>query len=153
MRLHSTGLLRLRQNLQELIVGKEVESREGHTFGLQVVLQVLLDLIQVCVMVLERVQSCFITRRRLERVGLVVGLLHDELPALVHRLKRLGRTRELTDNIGRVENRLEVHPRTLACHPFVEGFLEMHKLRPPRVDEVANARHISRPEDSVNGHQ
>ena len=42
--LHTQWVLGLAQNLQELVIGQEVEAREGQPLGLQVVIQSLLDL-------------------------------------------------------------------------------------------------------------
>jgi hypothetical protein len=41
--LHCLRILGLSQNLKELVVGQEVEAREGNTFGLQVLFKALLD--------------------------------------------------------------------------------------------------------------
>ena len=57
MWLHGQGVPGLGEDLQQLVVGEEVEAREDETLGLQVVLQTLLDLLQQRVVVLERLQQ------------------------------------------------------------------------------------------------
>lgn len=46
-------ILGLGQDLQQLIVGEEVEAGEAHALGLEVVLEVLLDLLQCLIGLLE----------------------------------------------------------------------------------------------------
>ena len=53
MRLHSRGIFGLRQDLQQFIVGQEVESWEGRPLGLQVFAETFLDLVQELVTFLE----------------------------------------------------------------------------------------------------
>ena len=57
MWLHSQGVPGLGEDLQQLIVGEEVEAREDEALGLQVVLQALLDLLQKRVVVLKSLQK------------------------------------------------------------------------------------------------
>ena len=44
--LDAEGVLGLGQDLEQLVVGQEVEAREGETLGLQVVIEALLDLVE-----------------------------------------------------------------------------------------------------------
>ena len=44
--LHTGGVLGLGQDLEQLVVGQDVEAREGEALGLQVVVQPLLHLLQ-----------------------------------------------------------------------------------------------------------
>jgi len=53
MGLHSLSIPGLGQDLKELVVGEEVETRKGRSLGLQVVFQAFLDLVQRLVVVLE----------------------------------------------------------------------------------------------------
>lgn len=53
---------------------------------------------------------------------------HDVPPRFVNGLKHLGSCRQLSDDIGRPENRLEVHPRTLAGLPLVQRFLFLKRI-------------------------
>jgi hypothetical protein len=54
LRLHGLRVLELRQDIQQLVVGQEVERRESHALRLKVVLQDILDLVQVLVVLLQR---------------------------------------------------------------------------------------------------
>jgi hypothetical protein len=54
LRLHGLRVLELRQDIQQLVVGQEVERRESHALRLEVVLQDILDLVQVLVVLLQR---------------------------------------------------------------------------------------------------
>lgn len=49
VRLHEEGVLRLGQDLQQLVVGDEVEAREGGPLRLEELLQLLQDLVQQAV--------------------------------------------------------------------------------------------------------
>ena len=57
MRLNSLRVASLGEDLQELIVGEEVEAREEQPLGLQVVLQTLLNLVQQSIVLLELLQQ------------------------------------------------------------------------------------------------
>ena len=46
MRLHSSRVFGLREDLQQLIVRKEVEARKGRPLGLQILTESLLNLLQ-----------------------------------------------------------------------------------------------------------
>jgi len=57
MGLNSLRVPGLREDLEQLVVGEEVEAREDEPLRLQVVLQTLVDLVQETVVVLERLQE------------------------------------------------------------------------------------------------
>ena len=63
MGLDSLRVPGLREYLQELVVGEEVEPREEESLLLEVILQTFLDLLQETVVVLEGVQqTCVLTK-------------------------------------------------------------------------------------------
>lgn len=53
---------------------------------------------------------------------------HDVPPGLVHRLEHFGRRGQLSNDVGRAEDGLEIHPRPLAGLPLVQGFLTKHEV-------------------------
>ena len=57
MRLHGLGVLALAQNLQQVVVRQEVETRENLSLRLQVHVQALLYLFQLVVHVVEILQK------------------------------------------------------------------------------------------------
>lgn len=60
MWLYSSWIFSLWQDLQQLIVRQEVESREGITFGLQVFTETLLDLFQKLVTFAQVIQQAVV---------------------------------------------------------------------------------------------
>ena len=60
MRLHSGRILRLWENLEQLVVRQEVESWEGVPLGLEVLGQALLYLLQQFVALLQVVQQALV---------------------------------------------------------------------------------------------
>lgn len=61
MRLHSRGVLSLREDLKKLVVREEVESGEGHPLGFQVIAQSFLDLLQQFVTFSEVLQQTIVS--------------------------------------------------------------------------------------------
>ena len=64
VRLDSSWVFGLRQNLQKLIVREEVEPREGGSFRLQILAESLLDLVQQFVALSEVLQQTIVGTER-----------------------------------------------------------------------------------------
>lgn len=67
----------------------------------------------------QRVFLCYLCHRQ----GFVRREQHDVPPRLVDSLEQLGCCWQLSDNVWRPEDGLEVHPCALAGLPLVKGFL------------------------------
>jgi len=124
---------RLREDLEKLVVGEEVHAREDDPLGLEIGLQALHDLVEEGVVVLE----C------LEEAGLGTGsdgqrdltdFAHNVLPGLVDVGEHLGLCGQLTYDVGRGKDGLQVEPAALALDPGFEGLVEELDLLGPFVD-------------------
>ena len=135
MRLDRPRVFGLRQDLQQLLVGEEVESRERLPLSLQVVRQPLLHL-------LERLVGPGKDGEEVGGVGEAqrVGVLGRDLEALaplpVARLElgRLGG--QLFHDVRRAENGLQVHPVALAVEPLLQDLRHLVELDAPIVEPL-----------------
>ena len=130
VRLHRLRPLRLREDLQQLVVGEEEEAREGHALGQQVVLQRLLDRVQRLVRRPEPLEAAGLRAAHL-RHRVLLRLLHGGLPLHVDVLEHLALVRQLLPDVAGVEDALEVHPVPLDVQPLVEGLLEEQEVLLP----------------------
>ena len=106
------GLLGLGEDLEQLVVGEEEESREGEPLLLEVVVEPLLDELEQPVGLLEGTEQALL-RRRQQNVGLGDGGEHDLAPQPVDLREALGLRRHLAHDILRREDGLEVEPHAL----------------------------------------
>mmetsp|Transcript_1967 Transcript_1967/g.4470 ORF Transcript_1967/g.4470 Transcript_1967/m.4470 type:complete len:317 (-) Transcript_1967:3047-3997(-) len=145
VRLYRLHVARLGQDLEQLVVGEEVEAGERHPLKLQVLLERLLDLIEGLVPLLEVIRKPGLGPSP-HTVGVFIGLLHDPLETLVNVEELLRLQWELPLNVGGREDGFQVHPVLLHPEPLVEGILHhpyigLHLLHlrpdPPHV----SARH------------
>ena len=110
MLLHLLGILLLAQDLQQVVVRKEVEARKHHALGLEVRVELLLDNLQFLVRVHQGFQET-LRGARPHCVWVAVHLLRHENISIVDLVKQLRLFRQLLANIFRShENGLEVHP-------------------------------------------
>ena len=150
MRLHGLNILGLGQDFQELVVGQEVEPREAHSLGLQVILQILLHLLESLVTLLEELQPPW-GASRLQGVASVLGPPHDVLELLINSKEGLGLVRKLPLNIRRAEDALKVHPLLLALEPLVKSVREQAQLVVQLVHLGPDTRHESTGENDAHG--
>eukprot|EP00965_Chrysotila_dentata_P256126 6212443-Pleurochrysis_carterae.AAC.2 len=151
VRLNRVRVARLRQDLQELVVGEKVKARKSLSLRLKVVLQALLDLVQALVGVDKRLEQLG-SRHLPDDVGPLVALAHPVLEKLVnlHELDAL-RRQLLLDVLSR-EDVLEVHPRALAREPLVEHLRQQRELLLPLLHLSADAAHEARGQDGLQRH-
>ena len=64
MRLYSSQVLGLRENLEELVIGEKVETREGHPLCLQVLAKSLLHLVQQLVALSKVLKEAIVSTER-----------------------------------------------------------------------------------------
>jgi len=83
VRLHGVRVARLRQNLQEFVVGQEVKAREPHPFGFEILFEALLDLVQRAVGFLEVLKKPRAVLDGRDHLGVVRGGRHSDAPVLV----------------------------------------------------------------------
>ena len=124
-----------------LIIGKEVESGEGSPFGLQVVFQLLLDVLQALIGILEFDQKS-IGATAVNDQGLLLGLSHVVSPELISQLELLGFVRELLLDVLGVEDVLQVHPLALEGEPLVQHVRDVAQLLLPLLHLVADLIHV-----------
>ena len=107
--LHGGRLLSLTQNCNQVIIGKEVKSREAFSLLLQVVIQSLLNHVQTFSGLTHFIQETF-SLASFEDILQLLSYLQRLLPNGVNYLELFGLSRELFGDIGGLKDRLEVHP-------------------------------------------
>ena len=127
MLLYHVGVLGLGQDLEQLVVRKEPEPREELPLDVEVLGQGLLDLLQALVVVLELLLE-LVGVDLVVQVVVLVELLHVGPPGLIDQHELLVLLRHLGLDVLRVEDRLQVHPPSLADHPLVQGLLDQQQL-------------------------
>eukprot|EP00968_Pinguiococcus_pyrenoidosus_P021234 scaffold2724_cov260-Pinguiococcus_pyrenoidosus.AAC.21 len=141
MRLHSVRVLGLGQDLEQLVVRQEVESREARAL---------------------RFQSSIVRHEGVlspryggagERTRLVVRESHDALPGRVDCLEDTILVRQLALDVRRREDALQIHPALLAQEPLVQRVLHQNKAAAHVFHRVSDPRHVSGPKDGADRHQ
>mmetsp|Transcript_30364 Transcript_30364/g.70845 ORF Transcript_30364/g.70845 Transcript_30364/m.70845 type:complete len:377 (+) Transcript_30364:481-1611(+) len=137
VRLHSSWILRLGQDHQQLIVREEEESGECQPLGLEIVVEPLLDHIKLLVGIRE-VHEQTLNVRDVNHVRILNDGLERVTPQLVHGLELLGLIRHLSDDVVRAKDWLQVEPSPLAHQPLLEQVLDVEQLRLPLLDLPLN---------------
>ena len=133
MRLHGLGITSLRQNLEQITVRQEVETREAATLVLQVLGQAVLDLIKDAVVALEFAEKN-LRASTLLYVGNLAHSVHELLPELVDHLELLGLLRQRLLHVLSREDVFEIHPRLLESEPLVDDPADDAELFLPLLD-------------------
>eukprot|EP00962_Isochrysis_galbana_P015846 scaffold4536_cov113-Isochrysis_galbana.AAC.12 len=132
--LHRVRVARLREDLEQLVVGQKVEARKRAALGLE---------------------------KRLEQLGhsdladdvrRLVALTHAVLEKLVNLDELAGLGGQLLLDVLRGEDVLEVHPGALERQPLVEDLREQAELLLPLLDLGADAANEARGEDGLKRH-
>ena len=134
-RLHAEGILRLGENLQELVVGQEEKTGKRQFLQVQEIVQSLLHHVQLAVgifEILEKVRDV----RRADRRGLGANVLDDSPPRRVHVFERRALLGNLLHNLLAPEDGLQVQPLGLALEPLIHDVLQPRQLRLPRDDAI-----------------
>eukprot|EP00965_Chrysotila_dentata_P095058 3142781-Pleurochrysis_carterae.AAC.2 len=122
-------------DLEQLVVGQEVEAREGDALGLEVLGEPLLHELEHAIALLEALQDA----RRLaedKRVTLVARRRHELAPCAVNARKPLGLGRQLPHDVFGRKDGFQVHPLALAAEPFVKRLGDEAELCLPLVDSL-----------------
>lgn len=135
VRLHCQRLLGLRENLKQVGVGEEVESGEFLPLFLEVRPQLFLDGLQVLVGLLQSFEES-ILGAHLDDEDALVGLLHGVLPGRINGLELFGLLHQLLGDVCGVEDRLEIHPLSLAFGPFLQNVTHDLELVVPHDDPL-----------------
>mmetsp|Transcript_24998 Transcript_24998/g.71872 ORF Transcript_24998/g.71872 Transcript_24998/m.71872 type:complete len:360 (-) Transcript_24998:1877-2956(-) len=133
VRLHGSGILRLRQDHQQLVVRQEEESRKRKALGLEIVVQALLNRVQDLVGIRHICQQAFDVGN-VEDVRILHHSCHRRAPERINALELLGLGRHLADNILGTEDGLEVEPSALHRQPLLKKVLDVDQLRLPILD-------------------
>ena len=150
--LHDVEVLRVGQDIDELIVGQEVETWECSSLRLHIILKSLLDILQLSVIVLKLCQ-CLGTRfHDFEAVGVLLGGLHEINEEFVDCFESPGLLLHcFTDVLGSHVNILKIHPVLLAHRPLIDHIIESHDpflplfcLYSQRLDESGSENGIDR---------
>jgi hypothetical protein len=87
-------VLGLTDDLQEIIIRQEVETREKATLSLEILTQVLLDVLQLLVQLLENVDKA-LNNQSAVGILFLVDSFHFNLEVLVHLVKKRAFLRQL----------------------------------------------------------
>jgi len=151
MRLDPLRVLRLRQNLQQILVAKEVQPGEDEPLRLEVVLQrplYLLHLHGIRLQALEQVRR----RGSPKRIRLIVRAPHQLLPELLDRVERLGLGHQLPLDVLCGEDLLQVQPPLLAQDPLVQRLREQGEPPVPVLYKDFDRGHVPRGLDGGHGY-
>ena len=112
VRLHRQRVFRLREDLQELVVGEKEEAREREALRLQVVCEALLHRVEKPPAVKQRLEVLLAAGGG-EDGGRALSGVERLAPCAVHRREALALERQLLHDVSGAEDGLEVHPRAL----------------------------------------
>lgn len=107
MRLHSRGVFSFRKNFKQLVVRKEVESREGGSLALEVVVQTALNSIECVLAFLQCLQKGPIFCE-VDDLSILNNFRHHRLPVSIHIPEICRLDREMLLDIRRREDGLEI---------------------------------------------
>ena len=125
--------LGLGQDLEQLFIGEEEETREGASLLLQILSETLVHDFKVLVGLDELVFET-VDRTVAENSLVLFGVVDDGPPGSIDTPEPLGLSLQLSGDISRFEDRLQVGPGSLAVDPLVQGLLTKHHPVAPLVD-------------------
>ena len=114
-------VFRVGQDLKQLIVRQEVEPREGASLGLQEVLQLLCDVVDVSILQLEVIHKFSRTSDDISGFCKFLDLLHELLEEFVDSVKHVGLLRKSFLDFRRLEDVFQIHPRLLEGDPLFDA--------------------------------
>lgn len=109
MRSYILDFFRLRQNFKQVVIRQEVESSEHCPLRFQVISKTTLDNFKVLVCLFESLFET-LSGASIQCVWLLFGSGNASSPNLINFLELLVLRWQLSNDIRRVENWLEVHP-------------------------------------------
>ena len=141
--LHAQRILRLGENLQQLVVGQKVKPRERQSLGLEVVAQALVHLVQQLVALLQRPEQLFVGSHG-EHLGGELQLRHRLSPRRVHRPELAALRRHLLHDVVRPEDGFQVEPTALHLQPLVQNLLNGGQFLLPQLDAILERADVRR---------
>jgi hypothetical protein len=120
MCLHSMWISCLGQNLKQLIVGQEIETRKSTSLNLQIVLHFLLNILKFLIEFLEFPKQLFTSTAIIYKRSFKC-FQHYIFPKLVNNYKLLILLRQLFLDILCTEDVFKIHPLSLACQPLINN--------------------------------
>lgn len=134
------GITGLREDLNELIVGQEEETREGASLGVEVIFQFLSDVIQTLVVILKLLfQTTTVVLAH--HNGVFVDLVHVLFPELIYLSEQASLILELLSDIVSTEDVLQVHPTALKGEPLLDNNVNILELHLPLFNFIADFSH------------
>jgi len=114
-------VLRVGQDLNQILLRQEVESGEDNTLRLDVKVQLIVDLFEISVHLLQLFNDVGLGADKLQGLGVAVCLLVELQESLVHCFKNLGFIRQLHLDRATGENVLQVAPLLLDIKPLFDS--------------------------------
>eukprot|EP00982_Pelagococcus_subviridis_P004766 29337-Pelagococcus_subviridis.AAC.11 len=142
-RLHAQRVLRLRENLEELVVGEEIKTRKREAFRFQVLRQPLVHLVEQPVGFVQRREELLVAADDDNLRG-DFELEHRLPPRRVHGFELSPLGRHLRHDVVRPEDGLEVQPSVLTLQPRVHDLLYRVDLRLPQLHAVFERTDVRR---------
>ena len=117
MRLNCSWFFGLRKNLKKIVIRKEIKSGKFLSFLLQILVQRFLDVLQFLIGISELLKKSF-SAANLHYIRVLFCQDHISLPYIINTSEFFAFSRQLLWDISRIKNRLQIHPVSLAFHPF-----------------------------------
>jgi len=114
-------VLRVGQDLNQILLRQEVESGEDNTLRLDVKVQLIVDLFEISVHLLQLFNDVGLGADKLQGLGVAVCLLVELQESLVHCFENLGFIRQLHLDRATGENVLQVAPLLLDIKPLFDS--------------------------------
>ena len=157
MLLDNVQVLRVSQDIDQLIIGQEVESWESLSLHCHVIVQRLLNVVQDLIVRCQLVESLeWLSVNDLENDWLLLGLGHEQLERLIDLLEPLGLIwHGFSDIRGLHEDVFKVSPVQLAALPLLHHvtdrqdiFLPLFSFWSQRLHEPGSQNHVDHARDS-----
>mmetsp|Transcript_13884 Transcript_13884/g.32983 ORF Transcript_13884/g.32983 Transcript_13884/m.32983 type:complete len:306 (+) Transcript_13884:8851-9768(+) len=145
-------IARLRQDAEQLVIGKKIKPGECSSLCLQVSFQLLLHVIQGIVCPLQALQDPWDVECIHAQLLLLANLPEQILPVFVHLLELGSFLGELTLDILCREDVLQVHPRALYGVPLIYHVCRLVDPLLPQLDLLSNSMNESASHHCCNGH-
>lgn len=130
MRSHIFHFLGLGKNFEQIIIRQEIESSENASLGFKIISETSLNDFKVSVGFLESLEKTF-SGACFKSIWVLNSASDTGFPNFIDSLEFFVFRWKLLHDIWRIENWLEIHPLTLAFHPFIDAVGHIEKSLVP----------------------
>eukprot|EP00962_Isochrysis_galbana_P028268 scaffold8907_cov105-Isochrysis_galbana.AAC.5 len=134
VRLHRLRVARLAEDLEQVVVGQEIEAREGLPLRLEVLVERLLDAVELLVHHVEAIENAW-RGAASQRGGRLAQRPHCAAEGVVHVVEHAALGRQLLADVLRPhKDRFEVHPLALGAHQHLDGLRDVRQRPLPLLE-------------------